>query len=146
MIRQLTNWSASSEELFSTNLKKIILTLFNALVRSHLEYCIQFWSPYNKRNIDKLERIQRKVTIMTPRLQNKPYEERLRELNFFSLSKRRLLGVQIEEFKNFLGFDNISLNNYVTTDFTNSTRNNGFKIINKRFRSNEAKHIFLIES
>ena len=42
------------------------------------------------------------------------------------------------------GFDNININiNYVTTDLTSTTCNNGFKIIGKRFRSNEAKNFFL---
>ena len=44
--------------------------------------------------------------------------------------------------KIFHGFDNININDYVTTDLTSTTRNNGFKIIGKRFRSNEAKHFF----
>ena len=45
-------------------------------------------------------------------------------------------------FKIFHGFDNININDYVTTDFTSTTRNNGFNIIGKRFRSNAAKHYF----
>ena len=40
------------------------------------------------------------------------------------------------------GFNIIGINDYVTTDHTNTTRNNGFNIIVKRFRSNEAKHFF----
>ena len=44
--------------------------------------------------------------------------------------------------KNFHGFDNISINYYVTTDLTSTTRNNCFKIIGNRFRSNEGKHFF----
>ena len=79
---------------------------------------------------------------MIPRLRNKSYEERLKELNLFSLSKRRLRRDLIEVFKIFHGFDNININDYVTTDLTSTTRNNGLKIIGKRFRSNEAKHFF----
>ena len=46
---------------------QIILTLFNVLVRPHLEYCIQFWLSYYEEDIDKLERIQTKVTKMIAR-------------------------------------------------------------------------------
>ena len=77
---------------------------------------------------------------MIPRLRNKSYEERLNELNLFSLSKRRLRGNLIKVSKNFLGLDNININYYVTTDLTSTTRNNGFKIISKQFRWNESKH------
>ena len=78
--------------------EKIILTLYNALVRPHLEYYIQFWSPYYRKDINKLERIQRRITKMISRLRNKSYEEQLKELNLFSLSKRRLRGDLIEVF------------------------------------------------
>ena len=127
---------------FSFKTEKIILTLYNSLVRPHLEYNVQFWSPYYKKDIEKLERIQRRLTKMVPRLRNKPYEERLKELNLFTLSKRRLRGDLITLFKMFKGFMNMNPDNFITLDRSNFTRNNGFKIIGKRFKTNEAKHFF----
>ena len=38
--------------------KQLIVPLYKAIVRSHLEYCIQARRPYRKKDIDKLERIQ----------------------------------------------------------------------------------------
>ena len=127
---------------FEHKSEKVIRTLYNSLVRPHLEYCVQFWSPYYRKDIDKLERVQRRVTKMIPRLRNKPYEERLKELNLFSLSKRRLRGDLIEVYKMFKGFDNINIDDYLTVDRTHATRSNGYKIVGKRFTSNEAKHFF----
>ena len=37
--------------------KQLIVPLYKAIVRSHLEYCIQAWRPYRKKDIDKLKRI-----------------------------------------------------------------------------------------
>ena len=54
--------------------KKLIIHM---LVRLHLEYCIQAWRPYRKKDIDTLERIQGRVTKMIPELRDLSYEERL---------------------------------------------------------------------
>ena len=59
--------------------KKLIIHLYKAIVRPHLEYCIQAWRPYRKKDIDTLERIQRRTTKMIPELRDLSYEERLKE-------------------------------------------------------------------
>merc|ERR1712105_179627 len=127
---------------FEFRTEEIILNLYNALVRPHLEYCVQCWSPYYKKDILKLERVQRRVTKLIPRLRNKPYEDRLKELNLFSLSKRRLRGDLIEVFKIVKGIENMNVEKYFTIDTSNTTINNGCKIVGKRFQTNEAKYFF----
>ena len=39
--------------------KELIIPLYKAIVRPHLEYCMQAWRPYRKTDIDTLERISR---------------------------------------------------------------------------------------
>ena len=36
--------------------KSLIVPLYDAIVRPHVEYCIQGWSPYLRKYIDMLER------------------------------------------------------------------------------------------
>ena len=57
--------------------KQLIVPLYKAIVRPHLEYCIQAWRPYRKKDIDKLERIQRRASKMIPELRDLSYESRL---------------------------------------------------------------------
>ncbi len=66
--------------------KDVILPLYNSLVRPHLEYALQFWSPHHAKNIAKLEGVQHRSTKMIPSLRNKSYEKRLSTLNMLNLS------------------------------------------------------------
>ena len=57
--------------------KQLIVPQYKTIVRPHLEYCIQAWRPYRKKDIDKLDRIQQRATKMIPELRDLRYESRL---------------------------------------------------------------------
>ena len=81
--------------------KSLIAPLYKAIVRAHLEYCIQAWST---------EKTQRRATKLIPGLRDLRYEERLKECGLTTLETRRLRGDQMEVFNILNGYGNIDFN------------------------------------
>ena len=63
-----------------SRLREVILPLCSVLVESHLEYCIQMWSPQYRRDMELLERVQWRATEMMQRMEHLSYADRLREI------------------------------------------------------------------
>ena len=90
--------------------KQLIIQLYKTIVRPHLEYCIQAVRPFRKKDINILERVQRRAIKMIQKLRNISYEMRLKECGLTTIETKRLRGDQIEVFKTLNGYENIDRN------------------------------------
>lgn len=75
------------------------IRLYTKYVRSHLEYCVQAWSPWTVMDIELLEAVQKRAVHMVSGLHGMTYEERLRELKLPSLADGRKRGDMLQVWK-----------------------------------------------
>ena len=80
---------------FSFMDKDMFLVLYRSLIRPLLEYCPQIWSPYYNKDINMLEKVQRRATKLVPSLYDLPYDQRLLHLGLYPLKDRRQRGDMI---------------------------------------------------
>ena len=106
--------------------------LYSVYIRSHLEFCVQDWSQYLKKDIDCMEKLQRRATKMVYGFGNLKYEERL---NLFSLQYRRMRGNMIETYKIMPGLEDVNSSQFLL-------RGHSLKLYKEHFRKITRKEYF----
>ena len=97
-----------------TRSPEVMVNLYKTVVRPHLEYCVQLWSPYPRHGnweiIMAVEGVQRMYTRLIDGVGLLPYETRLSKLKLTTLLERRARGDLIETFRIVTGIANYGSN------------------------------------
>jgi len=113
------------------------------IIRPHLEYAIQAWSPYLRRDIDCLEKVQRRATKMVKGFYKLPYETRLKRLKLTSPEKRRQRGDLIEAYKILTSKEGVDPHCFFTLDQNRyGTRGHELKLYTRRSRLELRRNFF----
>ena len=122
--------------------KDVMVRLYKSLVRPRLEYCVQAWSPHLRKNIDRIERVQRRATRLIEGYHELSYEERLEKTGLIPLEKRRVRGDLIEVFKINKGFEKVDFNRFFEISNVEKTRGHSYKIAKKRCNGERRRNFF----
>ena len=137
---EVTNLLKRIRMAFSYIDADMMKTLITSLIRPRLEYAVIVWSPHTKKNIRKLERVQRAATKMVPELSDLPYEERLRKLELPTLEMRRERGDLISVYRMLNGLEEVE-RNFLKLDERN-TRGHRKKLKKEICRKDIKKYSF----
>jgi len=118
-----------------------LLRLYKSLVRPHLEYCTAAWSPHYIKDRVLPEKVQQRFTRMVPGLKKLPYEERLSELELWTMEERRVRADLIEVFKMVRELSAIKLETFFQLNSNGRTRGHQWKL-KKRHRNTDLRQFF----
>lgn len=82
--------------------------LYTCYVRPHLEFAIPAWAPYTQKDINCLEKVQRRATKLIHECRGKPYDQRCSRIGIPKLTERRVRGDLIQIFKIYNKIDEIN--------------------------------------
>ena len=92
---------------FHYRTKDVLVPLYKTFVRPKLEHASVVWSPWLVKDINELERVQKRVMRMLVGMEGREYEEKLEEVGLTTLAERRVRGDMIETYKTLRGVNRV---------------------------------------
>ncbi|XP_071944696.1 uncharacterized protein [Antedon mediterranea] len=120
--------------------------IYKHYVRPHLEFCVQVWNPYLQKDINVIERVQRRATKLVPCIRSYSYEDRLKFLGLTTLYDRRIRGDLIEAYKIVKGFEGVAKDDFfqMRSNISRITRGHHLRFFKPTFHKglNCRRHTF----
>ncbi|GAB0188964.1 hypothetical protein GRJ2_001361700 [Grus japonensis] len=123
--------------------REVILPLYSALVRPHLEYCVQLWGPQYRRDMELLERVQRRATKLIRGLEH-PSEGQAERAAIVQPGEKVAPGRSNCGFPVSEGAYRKDGEGLFIRECSDRTRRNGFKLKEGRFRLDVRKKFFTV--
>ena len=103
------------------------------------------WCPYLRRDIERLERVQRRATKRVSSVRSYQYSERLTRLQLDSLERRRLAADLVQVFKMTRHLSPCDFHHFFTLN-KSKTRGHSFKIKSQYYAHDFRKNFFSIRT
>ena len=118
-----------------------MLILYKTLIRPVLDYCVPVWRPYRKKDMLKVEKVQKRFTKMIEGYETKSYEQRLIDLRITTLEERFYRADMIQVFKILNDNRNIFPINFLELS-NRAGRKNSLKLFKRRSNGDISKYCF----
>ncbi len=90
-----------------------IVSLYKSVVKPHLDYCVQAWRPYYQKDIDNIDKVQKRALKIIKEFEIMSYEGRLEKDMLMTLETRRLRADLLEVFKFMHGLEGLSPSDFL---------------------------------
>ena len=127
---------------FTSQDVKLLIRAYIVYVRPLLEHNTVIWSPYFVKDIEAIERVQRRFTKRLRGYRNYSYAERLRLLQLHSLEVRRLVIDLVWCYKIVFHIADICMDDFFSFTHCTSTRGHPYKLYKPHFSTTTRTHFF----
>jgi len=106
------------QEIFYQSIKRYNNTIVQIFsIGPHLDYCVQAWRLHLTKDIQVLEKVQRRATRFINECEGMTYEERLRPTGLTILETRRLRADLLEVYNILNGFEGTDEMKFSTKEY-----------------------------
>ena len=129
---------------FHYRTKSTLVPLFKTLVRPKLEFADAAWNPWLEKDVEAVEKVQRRLIRMLSNVRGVTYKEKLKDAGLTLLKDRRERGALIEAFKTINGFNNVNSSDWFDMPGPNPYRHSTRSTMNIEIDGSESNRTIIL--